>query len=362
MQNEPPRAPDPRHRRVAQAALRWLTFPAGLGIFALAAAALHQQWLPRPELVHLATFAASAWLASTAERVLPFRAEWARVPDAERRTDRVSLLTLFALVDPLLKFVLMPALASLAAATLVPAGGASVWSTSAPLPAQLGLAVLLAELGSYSLHRLAHRWPVLWGIHAFHHAPPRLYWLNGFRVNPLNIVWHQLSSILLLRLLGAPPDIVQMVVALGIVIAVLQHCNADVRYDGWNLLFGTADLHRWHHALDARESGNYGTLINVWDRVFGTYRRGHAGPEQVGVVGALPADGGYLRELWRTYVLHSTAARAVGALAQASHRAADSNALCSTCPLPRGRTLSLRQRVRSWLPAPLSGCCNGGCC
>ena len=36
--------------RASRAGLRWLTFPAALSIFTLAAAALQQRWLPRPEL------------------------------------------------------------------------------------------------------------------------------------------------------------------------------------------------------------------------------------------------------------------------------------------------------------------------
>jgi sterol desaturase/sphingolipid hydroxylase (fatty acid hydroxylase superfamily) len=337
-----------------------------MAIFASSAAALQRSWLPRPELAHLATFAATALLAMMAERLLPFREDWAQVPSAERHTDRASLLALFALVDPLLKFGLMPLLASLGARALSPAG-AGLFPTEASLPVQLCAAVLIAELGSYTLHRLAHRWPVLWGIHSFHHEAPRLYWLNGFRANPLNIVWHQLASILVLRLLGAPLDIVNMVVALGIVIGVMQHCNADLRYDGWNLVLSTADLHRWHHAADVREgTRNFGTLTIVWDRLLGTYRAGHAGPERVGIEGALPSGQGYLRELWQAYVLHSGSsqpereptASALGSCAPAAARA--SNALCSSCPVPRGRKLSLAERVRSWLPGLVTGCCNGG--
>lgn len=337
-----------------QSAIRWLTFPAALAVFAAATAAIYEGWLPRPELAQMAAFAATALLAMGAERLLPFRADWAAVSDEERRTDRTSLLVLFAFVDPLLKLAVMPVLLWLGLWALRPLGSLALFPSEVPFPLQLLLAILGAELGAYVMHRLAHRLPLLWGIHSFHHNPARLYWLNGFRAHPLNIAWHQLASILVLRLLGAPLELVQVVATLATVIAVMQHCNADLRYDGWNLFFGTADLHRWHHSAKESEHGsNFGSLTVFWDQVLGTYRRGHGGPEQVGIAGALPSNEGYLSELWQAYSRHS-ASSAAGGPAGAS---VDEDAYCSTCALPRGRRVPLAQRIRSWLPAPLSGCC-----
>jgi sterol desaturase/sphingolipid hydroxylase (fatty acid hydroxylase superfamily) len=342
-----------------RAAVRWLTFPIAMAIFATSATAIQQRWLRQPELAQMLAFAATALLATAAERLLPFRADWAEVPKQERRTDRSSLLTLFVLVDPLLKLVLMPMLVSLGATALLPVGGLALFPSDWPLPLQLPVAALVAELGSYSLHRLAHRSPSLWRIHSFHHNPARLYWLNGFRVNPLNVAWHQLSSILVLKLLGTPPAVVHMVITLGIVIAVMQHCNADLRYDGWNLLFPTADLHRWHHAAAMGEHAhNFGSLTVVWDRVFGSYRHGHAGPDQVGIAGESPTNQGYLREVWQAYSIHSASARASDA-SPAAAVGESRDEFCASCPLPLGRSIPLGLRIRSWIPATLSGCCTG---
>jgi sterol desaturase/sphingolipid hydroxylase (fatty acid hydroxylase superfamily) len=167
------------------------------------------------------------------------------------------------------------------------------------------------------MHRFAHESATMWGIHSFHHNPARLYWLNGFRVNPLNMAWHQLASVFVLKLASTPDDIVQMVVALGVVIGVMQHCNADVRYDGWNQFFGTADLHRWHHAVDATEArSNFGTLTVFWDRIFGTYKHGHVGPTCVGIDGDAPANRGYLSDLWIAYRRNSDRARGTAILAE----------------------------------------------
>jgi sterol desaturase/sphingolipid hydroxylase (fatty acid hydroxylase superfamily) len=295
---------------LTRSAARWAVFPAALAIYALTAAALRNDWLPRPELAMMGALLASAALAAVAERALPFRQDWAGVPNEERRIDRRSWLVLVSIVDPFLKLIVMPLLLALVTNVAPGLGEVRLVPRAWGWPLQWLIAILLAELGSYWTHRLAHGTAVMWGIHSFHHNPARLYWLNGFRVNPLNMAWHQLASVFVLKFFGTPEDIVHMVVALGVVIGVMQHCNADVRYDGWNLIFGTADLHRWHHAIDPDEArSNFGTLTVVWDRVFRTYRRGHQGPSGVGIAGDTPANVGYLSDLWSTYRRNSTLAR-----------------------------------------------------
>jgi sterol desaturase/sphingolipid hydroxylase (fatty acid hydroxylase superfamily) len=148
------------------------------------------------------------------------------------------------------------------------------------------------------MHRAAHAHPWLWSAHLFHHAPDRIYWLNGMRVHPLNVAWHQLSGLFVLMAIGVPAPVVQTVILFGVVISIFQHANADLRYDGWNALLGTADLHRWHHAADARIAHcNFGTVLMVWDHVLGTYRPGAGAPAAVGVEGVDAASVTYLAGL-----------------------------------------------------------------
>jgi sterol desaturase/sphingolipid hydroxylase (fatty acid hydroxylase superfamily) len=138
----------------------------------------------------------------------------------------------------------------------------------------------------------------MWAVHGFHHNPTRLHWLNGFRVNPLNLVWHQLAGLGVLVLIGAPEPLLQSVIAFGTVVGIFQHVNADLRFDGWNRIFSTADQHRWHHAADAGAAlCNFGAVLMLWDQVFGTYRRERHGPTRVGVAGFEPAARGYLAGL-----------------------------------------------------------------
>lgn len=273
--------------------LQWLAWPMGLGAAAIAA------WLlatdPDSAMpIQMGTMAAALLLVIAAERVVPFRRAWREGAPAERRVDLTSMAVLMAVADPLFKRALLPLIASAVVGLVGPQAGPGWFPTAWPLPLQLLLATVIAEFGQYWMHRGAHTLRWMWGVHGFHHNPTRLYWLNGFRVNPLNMIWHQLAGLGVLVAIGTPPLIVQMLILFGTVVAVFQHANADLRYAGWNLVFGTADLHRWHHATGPGAAQvNFGTVLMLWDQVFGTYRRGGA-PAAVGVDAGPPRATGYL--------------------------------------------------------------------
>jgi sterol desaturase/sphingolipid hydroxylase (fatty acid hydroxylase superfamily) len=281
--------------------LQWGLFPFVLALAALASLGIYHDLLP-PMAAQMGIFAVALLAVITAEQVVPFKLQWRQTAWIERRVDATSLTVLMTIVDPALKLGVMPVLLSLTVTVANPAGGLGWFPAEWPVPAQLVLAAIIAELGQYAMHRAGHSQRWMWSVHSFHHSPPRLYWLNGFRVNPLNVAWHKLSGLFMLMLLGAPASTLHMLILFGTVVSVFQHANADLRYHGWNLFLSTADLHRWHHAADQQEGlCNFGSLVMVWDRFFGTYRRPLAqAPAQVGIEGEFHRPDGYLSWLRRS--------------------------------------------------------------
>jgi sterol desaturase/sphingolipid hydroxylase (fatty acid hydroxylase superfamily) len=280
-----------------QPLVRWLAWPSGL-----AAAAAASWMLTRDAALamplQMATMLAALMIVVLAERIVPFRREWQRAPRSERRTDFTSMAVLMALADPLVKLVLLPLIASATVALAGVGEGLGWFPRGWPIAAQLGLAAVIAEFGQYWMHRGAHALRWMWGVHGFHHNPTRIYWLNAFRVNPLNMIWHHLAGLGVLVAIGTPAVVVQMLILFGTVVAIFQHANADLRYGGWNRVFGTADLHRWHHATGADAAQvNFGTVLMLWDQVFGTYRNGSSAPRAVGVDAGPPRATGYLSGL-----------------------------------------------------------------
>jgi ornithine lipid hydroxylase len=216
-----------------------------------------------PDLVVFGTVTLATAVIALAERLRPYRRAWYG-SHGDVRTDVLHLVfsTGFVLV-----------VRWLVASTLARAGlsfGVDLWPRGAPVAAQFGLALLLAELFAYWLHRAAHEVPLLWRFHAIHHSAPRVYFLNQMRSHPMDAL---LASLALLPvvLLGAPEHVLAILVVVTSVHAFLQHANVNVRLGALNFVLSMAEVHRFHHSRKPDESNaNYGAVLLVWDALFGT--------------------------------------------------------------------------------------------
>src|SRR5262249_41019595 len=146
--------------------------------------------------------------------------------------------------------------------------GGPLWPAAWPLPAQLGLALLLGELPMYWYHRFVHANSLAWRLHATHHSAPRLYWLNGLRGHPLDLVLGLAAYQLPLAFLGAGEPVLVLVAGFVGIHGLLQHSNVHHRVGPLNWIVSSAELHRWHHSrVLAEANNNFGHHLVVWDVV-----------------------------------------------------------------------------------------------
>mgnify|MGYP002139496726 CR=1 FL=1 len=97
---------------------------------------------------------------------------------------------------------------------------------------------------------------------------------------------------------GARADLVALAADPIADVAALQHANASLRLGGWNLVFSTPDLHRWHHAADPRHArSNYGSTLIVWDLLLGTRALPEGAPGRYGIEGESVAPQGIRAQL-----------------------------------------------------------------
>jgi sterol desaturase/sphingolipid hydroxylase (fatty acid hydroxylase superfamily) len=231
------------------------------------------------------------------ERRCPYYPDWNR-SHGDLWVDVRHLITITAfvgLIDPLLR-----AAGLLVLAWLSPSLGLGLWPGGWPLLAQLALALVVAELGQYWVHRLQHEIAWLWRIHALHHSAPRLYWLNAARFHPLDIGLNAVAAIFVLVALGAGPSVLALWLLVNSIHGIFQHCNIPVRIGPLNWIFSMAELHRWHHSRLTRESNtNYGQTLAVWDVVFGTrfLPKDREPPRDIGLAGLPDFPMTYLAQL-----------------------------------------------------------------
>ena len=205
-----------------------------------------------------------------AEWKLPFRPQW------NRSYGDVGTDVMHAFVSGIgttqLARILVQAGGIAVAGALSRGFGAKLWPTGWPLLGQLTLALLIAELMQYWLHRWQHERDFLWRFHAVHHSAPRLYWLNAARFHPVDLGMLYVVGYLPLVALGCPETVIMLFAVFDAVFGMLQHCNIDVRLGPLNWIFSMAEPHRWHHSKTVDEANtNYGSNLIVWDHLFGTF-------------------------------------------------------------------------------------------
>jgi sterol desaturase/sphingolipid hydroxylase (fatty acid hydroxylase superfamily) len=155
------------------------------------------------------------------------------------------------------------------------------------VPGILGGALLAALISSfiyYWLHRVQHESLFWWRMHATHHHITKMGCMRGDRTHPLEYASLMLGTPIALALLGASDGVMAVAGAFNIWNGVLNHSNLPLKsmpvYD-W--FFATAQQHHVHHAHERRQAdSNYGCMIILWDRIFGTY----CGDDEVGQIGA----------------------------------------------------------------------------
>ncbi|MEM1415837.1 MAG: sterol desaturase family protein [Myxococcota bacterium] len=152
--------------------------------------------------------------------------------------------------------------------------GLAAWAP-APLPVDLGtalLCVLVVDFVYYWEHRLGHRVHLAWAAyHSVHHSADHYDQSVGLRVSFVDFFTSAVVYAPLV-LLGFSPLLV--LTSLGVVLAWQQwlHTESVGKLPWLDPWLNTPANHRVHHGRNAAYlDRNYGGVLMVWDRLFGTY-------------------------------------------------------------------------------------------
>jgi sterol desaturase/sphingolipid hydroxylase (fatty acid hydroxylase superfamily) len=144
------------------------------------------------------------------------------------------------------------------------------WADSLPGWMQIVIAILGAELNGYAYHRLQHT-RYFWRFHAIHHSATQMdYWV-GFRRHPLDMVAPRLVGPFF-AISGIPEAFWLPWFFLDMLQNTFSHMNVRWTFGPLRHIFISPVAHHWHHSADpAVYDKNFGQLLTLFDKLFGTF-------------------------------------------------------------------------------------------
>lgn len=200
---------------------------------------------------------------------LEFALGWARGRNTYRLADAVSSISLGMLSQTSAVFT---ALLRIGLYTLI-VEHAALWRNDAFWTSPVGwlLALLFYDFCYYWNHRLGHEVGMLWAAHAVHHQSQD-YNLSTALRQPSSYALLSWLFYVPMALAGVPP---LMFVVVGLIDLLYQfwvHTEQVQRLGWFDRWFCSPSNHRVHHAVNDRYlDKNYGGILIVWDRLFGTF-------------------------------------------------------------------------------------------
>jgi sterol desaturase/sphingolipid hydroxylase (fatty acid hydroxylase superfamily) len=130
------------------------------------------------------------------------------------------------------------------------------------------------DVALYAWHYATHHHDKLWIFHKVHHSDRALNVTTGLRFHVGELFLEVLVRVAFIGVAGVSADWVLAAQAVVTLFVLFHHTN--VTFPGeqaLSRLFIVPRLHRLHHSeLREEHDSNYGAVLSVWDRLFGTLK------------------------------------------------------------------------------------------
>ena len=140
-----------------------------------------------------------------------------------------------------------------------------------PLWAMWVLTFIMIDFVFYIYHRMSHRVRFLWAIHLSHHSSEEMNFAVSFRqawFGPIS----KIPFFMVLPLLGFDPTIIAVAGVMSTLWGIVGHTQIVGKLGFVEWVFNTPSHHRVHHGSNKQYiDKNYGNLLIIWDKMFGTF-------------------------------------------------------------------------------------------
>jgi sterol desaturase/sphingolipid hydroxylase (fatty acid hydroxylase superfamily) len=140
-----------------------------------------------------------------------------------------------------------------------------------PLWAMWLMTFILIDFVFYVYHRFSHRVRFLWAIHMSHHSSEEMNFAVSMRQAWLGPI-SKIPFFIILPILGLDPTIIAVAGVISTLWGVVGHTQIVDKLGPLEWVLNTPSHHRVHHGANTEYiDKNYGNLLIIWDRMFGTF-------------------------------------------------------------------------------------------
>lgn len=146
----------------------------------------------------------------------------------------------------------------------------------APVWVALILSIMVLDLiAQYGVHYLLHKIPWMWRLHMVHHSDKHVDVTTGTRHHPFDFVLREVFALIAVVIMGMPVSFYLFYRILSVLFTYWTHANIALPLGvdkALSYLIVTPGVHKFHHHRSMPWTDkNFGNILSVWDRLFGTF-------------------------------------------------------------------------------------------
>ena len=153
---------------------------------------------------------------------------------------------------------------------------------------KLLISILVLDFTSqYFVHFLLHKIRWMWRLHIVHHSDKHVDVTTGTRHHPLDFLIRETFALCVVVLMGMPVSFYFLYRMITIPFTYFNHANISLPLwldKGLSLIVVSPNMHKFHHHFELPwTDSNYGNVLSIWDRIFGTFIYGDPNKIQYGL-------------------------------------------------------------------------------
>src|SRR5690349_4704598 len=137
--------------------------------------------------------------------------------------------------------------------------------------------LVLDFFGGWLVHLVQHKTRFLWRFHVIHHSDNNVDVTTGLRHHPIESVLRGVFFLMGVIVAGAPMYAVMIFQTL--LVLATQFTHANISLPKWldkplSYIIVSPNMHKVHHHWQQPYTdSNYGAVLAIWDRLFGTFEQ-----------------------------------------------------------------------------------------